>query len=116
AATRCEGSRILDLEERLSGELPGHLTLWKRELDLFSRPDADDLIARYNQDRPTFVVYGVATDYCVKAAVEGLLARDCRVTIVADAVRAIDPGVEADLLSDFARRGAVLTLTAVVCG
>jgi nicotinamidase/pyrazinamidase len=116
AATACDASRVVTLDERFTSDPPGHLTLWKRELDFFSRPDANELIARYNRDRPTFVVYGVATDYCVKAAVEGLLARSCRVAIVADAVRAIDPVVEADLLSDFARRGAVLTLTEVVCG
>ena len=49
------------------------------------------------EGNPTFVVYGVATDYCVRAAVEGLLARGYRVAVVADAVRAIDPDAEADL-------------------
>ena len=76
------------------GDLPAHLTLNKKEFDVFSRPDADDLVARYNEREPTFVVYGVATDYCVRAAVDGLLARRCRVAVVADAVRAIDPRKE----------------------
>ena len=89
--------------ERLSGELPLNLTLQKRELDVFSRPDADELIERYNNDQPTFVVYGVATDYCVLAAVDGLLQRHCRVAIVADAVRAIDATAEAHILTEFAR-------------
>ena len=111
----CPDSVVLDVDERLTGELPLHLTLLKRELDVFSRPDADELIARYNQNQPTFVVYGVATDYCVRAAVEGLLQRHCRVAIVADAVRAIDASAEADILTEFARRGALLTLTEVVC-
>ena len=115
AETFCPDSVVLDAGERLSGELPLHLTLQKRDLDVFSRPDADELIARYNQDQPTFVVYGVATDYCVRAAVEGLLQRHCRVAIVVDAVRAIDAAAEADILTDFARRGALLTVTEVVC-
>jgi nicotinamidase/pyrazinamidase len=115
AATAPPQSVILAPEQRLRGELPRHLTLLKREFDVFGRPDADDLIARYNRRGPTFVVYGVATDYCVRAAVEGLLARHCRVAIVADAVRAIDPEVESQLLSDWARRGVLLTRTAVVC-
>jgi nicotinamidase/pyrazinamidase len=115
AATTCPDSVVLDGEERLAGELPRHLTLLKRELDVFSRLDADDLVARYNRDHPTFVVYGVATDYCVRAAVDGLLDRKIRVAIVADAVRAIDPAVEAELLSDWARRGVLLTVTDVVC-
>ena len=114
-ATASPGSVVLEPEQRLRGELPPHLTLLKRQFDVFSRPDADDLIARYNRQGPTFVVYGVATDYCVRAAVEGLLTRRCQVAIVADAVRAIDPEVETQLLSDWARRGVLLTRTAVVC-
>jgi nicotinamidase-related amidase len=62
------------------------------------------------------VVYGVATDYCVAAAVRGLTERGCRVAVVVDAVRAIDLDGEAGVLGDFVRRGAGLTLTEVVCG
>jgi nicotinamidase/pyrazinamidase len=113
--TAVEGTVVLPPEKRLSGEPPLHLTLPKRELDVFSRPDADELIARYNQAQPTFVVYGVATEYCVKAAADGFLKRGCRVVIVVDAVRAIDPALEPDLLTDFARRGALLTVTEIVC-
>ena len=91
AATDWPGSVVLDIDRRLDGGvIPPHLTLWKREFDVFSRPDGDDLIAVYNRERPTFVVYGVATDYCVRAVVEGLLDRACRVAIVVDAIRAID--------------------------
>jgi nicotinamidase/pyrazinamidase len=115
AETFCPDSVVMDADARLSGELPLHLTLQKRDLDVFNRPDADDLIARYNQNHPTFVVYGVATDYCVRAAVEGLLRRHCRVAIVVDAVRAIDAAAEAHILTDFARRGTLLTVTEVVC-
>jgi nicotinamidase/pyrazinamidase len=107
---------ILNLEDRFSGPLPRHLTVYKNELDLFSRADADDLVAAYGGAGPTFVVYGVATDYCVKAAVKGLLERHCRVAIVVDAIRAIDPAAEPPLLTDFANRGVLLTRTDVVCG
>jgi nicotinamidase/pyrazinamidase len=115
-ATFRPDSVVLAPEERLEGDLPAHLTLEKRELDVFSRIDAADLVARYNRGRPTFVVYGVATDYCVRFNVEGLLRCQCRVAVVADAVRAIDPASEAGILTDFARRGVLLTLTEVVCG
>jgi nicotinamidase/pyrazinamidase len=108
-------SVVLEPTERLTGELPVHLTLNKQEFDVFSRPDADELVARYNECSPIFVVYGVATDYCVRAAVEGLLARRCRVAIVADAVRAIDPKMEAELMTDWSRRGILLTRTDLIC-
>jgi len=114
-ATSCPHSVVLSVAERLVGDLPRHLTLQKRELDVFTRPDADDVVARYNRDRSTFVVYGVATDYCVLVNVEGLLNRQCRVAIVIDAIRAIDSSSEAGILTDFARRGALLTVTEVVC-
>jgi nicotinamidase/pyrazinamidase len=109
--TEFPDSVILDVNERLAGGIPRHLTLLKRELDVFSRLDADEMIARYDQTRPTFVVYGVATDYCVGKAVDGLLGRRCRVAVVADAVRAIDATAEASTLTTFAQRGATLTIT-----
>ena len=40
---------VLPVGSRLKGELPAHLTLEKCEYDVFSRADADDLIARYNE-------------------------------------------------------------------
>ncbi len=115
AATAVVPSVVLAIGERLTGEIPPHLTLQKREIDIFSRPDASDLFARYNQARPTFVVYGVATDYCVSAAVVGLLNSGCQVAIVADAIRAIDVENEPAVLSEMVTRGAFLTITNVVC-
>jgi nicotinamidase/pyrazinamidase len=95
--------------------IPPHLTIHKRQYDVFSNPDADRVFEAYAQGDPTFVVYGVASDYCVKCAVEGLLDRRRKVALVSDAIRAVDPSVEADLLTRFARRGALLTVTDVVC-
>src|SRR5262249_8398798 len=110
AATFRADSHVLGCEQALEVDLPLHLTLEKRELDVFSHPDAEAILARYQATHPVFVVYGVATDYCVKAAVEGLLSRACRVVLVVDAIRAIDSDAEANLLTSFARRGVLLTL------
>jgi nicotinamidase/pyrazinamidase len=117
-ATAARDSVVLEVEDRLCGPLPPHLTLHKRQIDVFTRPDADELVGRYNDSlaQPLFVVYGVCSDYCVREVVDGLLKRGCRVAIVVDAIRAIDPAAEAGVLTDFARRGAVLTVTEVVCG
>ncbi len=113
--TECAESTVLGVDDRLPSDLPRHLTLNKREFDVFSRPDAGGLVERLGASRPTFVVYGVATDYCVRAAVEGLLARAQRVAVVVDAIRAIDPEAESRLLSAWADRGVLLVMTDAVC-
>lgn len=115
-ATSRPDSMVLSPDTPLLSESPLHLTIQKRLYDIFSHPDADHIVSRYNEDNPTFVVYGVATDYCVKAAVLGLLDRGCRVAVVVDAIRAIDAEREPEVLTEFADRGALLTLTGNVCG
>ncbi len=116
-STRCGDTHILALDDKFTPPatpLP-HLTLHKQKYDFFSHPEADRVITHYAQTNPTFVVYGVATDYCVRAAVEGLLARSLKVAIVTDAIRPVVPEAEPPLLTSWARQGALLTTTDVVC-
>lgn len=115
AETAWPGSVVLEPGDPIpAGPVP-HLTLPKTEYDVFSRPDLPALLAAYGRDRPRFVVYGVATDYCVRCAVMGLLEHGHEVAVVADAVRAVDPAAEPDQLTRFIAAGATLTLTNVVC-
>jgi nicotinamidase/pyrazinamidase len=114
-ATAWPGGHVLGPDEMFSGGIPPHLTVGKRVFDAFSHPEADRLVALYNRAQPTFVVYGVATDYCVKAAALGLMERGCKVAVVVDAIRAIGRDAEAEVLAEFTRRGSLLTLTEVVC-
>jgi nicotinamidase/pyrazinamidase len=117
---RVAETAVLDSLILEDGELPPdplvpHLTIHKTQYDVFTNPDADIAIDIYSEENPTFVVYGVATDYCVKCAVQGLLDRGKKVALVVDAIRAVDPSSEADLLTKFAQDGALLTVTDVVC-
>jgi nicotinamidase/pyrazinamidase len=115
-ATAWPGSWIVPVEQPPAFEgIPPHVTLEKNRYDLFSHPYADTLFARYAEHDPTFVVYGVATDYCVKAAVLGLRERGYRTDVVVDAIRPVRVEDEPQLLTEFVRHGAVLTLTAVIC-
>ncbi len=111
-------SRVLGPDERLDpGEpLPRHLTIEKRHYDLFTHGEAERIVSWHREGRdPLFVVYGVATDYCVKAAVEGLLDRGARVVVVVDAVRAVDAEAEPAILTEFVERGAGLVVAERVC-
>ncbi len=116
AETAWPGSLVLEPGGPLPEAPVPHLTVPKREYDVFSHPDLVRVLDVYGRDRPTFVVYGVATDYCVACAVGGLLAHGHRVAVVVDAVRAVEIEAEAEHLTGFADRGALLTVTDVVCG
>jgi nicotinamidase/pyrazinamidase len=115
AETEWQGAVVVRPGQSFAGPRPEHLTLEKQWYDLFRHPHADAILRLYTIDRPTFVVYGVATDYCVKAAVHGLLERGQTVAVVVDAIRAVDASGEADILGEFVDRGASLVLTEVVC-
>jgi len=55
--------------------------------DVWTNPSAVGLVESLNVAE--YVVFGVATDYCVRDAVLGLLARGRRVAVVGDAIRAV---------------------------
>jgi nicotinamidase/pyrazinamidase len=106
---------VFNADDELPASALPYLTIHKKAYDVFSVPEMDLILEIYSEVNPRFVVYGVATDYCVKCAVEGLLSRGKKVAIVVDAIRAVDPSSEADLLTKFAKAGALLTVTDVVC-
>jgi nicotinamidase-related amidase len=73
------------------------VTLEKNTLDVFDNPNTDTLLARLNpaassafESSLQFVVFGVATEYCVRLTANGLLRRGYLVSVVTDAIRAID--------------------------
>jgi nicotinamidase/pyrazinamidase len=76
----------------------------KHTFDVFSNPRFAE---RIKEIGPRIaVVYGLATDYCVKAAVEGLLELVPRVLVVEDAIRAVDEGDGHAALEELKSRGA----------
>src|SRR5256712_13075044 len=64
-------------------------------------------------DPDDIVLYGVATDVCDKAAVEGLLEHrpHTRVFVVTDAVKGIDKDVSEQLLKEWGEEGVRLVQT-----
>ena len=90
--------------------LPDHVPqviVEKQTLDVFSNPNLLRLLDRYPNEE--CAVFGVATDYCVRYAIEGLLNAGRRVTILTDAICGIDPAASQQVLSRAVARGAKLT-------
>jgi nicotinamidase/pyrazinamidase len=86
--------------------------LEKTEFDVFSNPNADEMVNDLTAER--FVVYGVATDYCVKAWVEGLLKRGKKVVLLSDTIRAVDPWKGEEIVRGLCKNGATLMKAADV--
>ena len=76
----------------------------KRTLDVFSNPSAASLVKSLAARR--YVVFGVATDYCVKITALGLRRMGCRVSVVTDAIQAIDPAAAKAALQEMQDAGA----------
>jgi nicotinamidase/pyrazinamidase len=91
------------------------VTLQKNTLDVFDNPNTDALLKRitaagspaFDPD-PEFVVFGVATEYCVQRTADGLLRRGHRVAVVTDGVRSIDPDKGRQALANLHSSGARL--------
>jgi nicotinamidase/pyrazinamidase len=88
--------------------------LEKDDLDMFTNPQADDLVKRLAAAQ--YVVYGVATEYCVKCAVKGLLDRGRAVTLLEDAIREIKAEDGQAVLRELQAGGARLARTEEVLG
>ncbi len=104
------------VENDISAKLPEDLSkyqqiiLEKQTLDIFESHHANDLVERLG-NAAEFVVFGVATEYCVSCAVKGLLKRKRRVAVVRDAIEALTPEAGDKTLAEFQRLGATLVTT-----
>lgn len=83
---------VLDPEPRMPNpaELLGRydqIIFHKTTLDVFGNPNFARIIEEVEVG--CYIVFGVATDYCVRAAAMGLLQRGRAVTLVADAIAAV---------------------------
>jgi len=85
---------------------PGQLIIEKQVLDVFSNPVFPAMLDRFQADR--YVVYGVATDYCVRCALTGLLATGKPVILVTDAIAAVKPEEGPRAIAEFTARGGTL--------
>ena len=90
------------------------ILLEKQAYDVFTNPSAPGIFEAADGDE--YIVYGVATDYCVKAAAVGLLERGYKVTVVQDAIAAVAPETGKETIALMEEMGAAFTTTHEVVG
>ena len=90
---------------------PGDILFHKRFFDVFTNPCVTPVVEALRVTEVT--LYGVALDVCNRYAVEGLLQHhpSVAVTVVTDAVRAIDEARRDELLADWQARGVSMIST-----
>jgi len=97
-------------------ELPKNLLsyqqiiLEKQTLDVFDNPHASTIVDRLGRD-VEYVVFGVATEYCVRLAAKGLLERHRKVSLVKDAIETLKAEDGRRALEDLKSLGARLITT-----
>lgn len=92
--------------------------LMKEVYSLFANPFAEQVLDWASQKlggTDVVVVYGIATDYCVKAAVLGLLERGWKVIVAEDAIAGVNEKDSKVALEYMQKRGAMLMTTKEIC-
>ena len=111
ASTCNDNITIENREQEITESIMDHdqIIVESQTFDIFESTNTDKIVKKL--DVQNFVVFGVATDYCVKAAVLGLLKRGYNVSLVADATTAITIKGEEQSLNEMKDAGAVYTTT-----
>lgn len=102
--------------EIVSGEAEA-LYFEKEVYSLFANPNADAVLAeisRAKKEPLEVFVFGVATDYCVKAAALGLRERGIATTVLTDAIEGITPEGTALAMDEMQKAGVVLSTSAEI--
>ena len=76
---------------------------------MFTNPNITEFLKRAGIREA--IVYGVATDYCVKAAVLGMQKLGVQCYVVEDAIKGITPESSRAALEEMAAAGAKFTTT-----
>ncbi|MGA8151104.1 MAG: isochorismatase family protein [Terriglobales bacterium] len=84
--------------------------LEKQTLDVFENPNTARIVDRF-PSTTEFVIFGVVTEYCVRCAANGLLARGRRAAIVVDAIETLKKEVGQETTSELVAKGVRLVST-----
>jgi nicotinamidase/pyrazinamidase len=96
-------------QEKIIPTKPGEIYFEKQSYDVFTNPEFADFLRQ--ADIRQAVVYGVATDYCVKAAVLGMQQKGIQTYVVEDAIKGVFPEGTKVALEEMADAGAKFVTT-----
>jgi nicotinamidase/pyrazinamidase len=101
-----------DAAFRLPADLLNYpqVVLEKQTLDVFDNPHASTLVERLGSE-PEYLVFGVVTEFCVRCAAKGLIARGRKVSIVRDAIESLNSEQGSRTLEELEGLGAGLITT-----
>jgi nicotinamidase/pyrazinamidase len=111
-ASTCKDNIIIEnVEQDITESMLDHeqIIVEGQTFDIFESINTDEIVKKL--DAHNYLVFGVATDYCVKAAVLGFLGRDYNVSLVTDAAKAITKEGEEKALREMKDAGTVFTTT-----
>jgi nicotinamidase/pyrazinamidase len=91
----------------------GQIIVEKRVYDFTTNVNIEAILASLAQ--PRFVVFGVATEYCVRSSVLALRKRNLPVAVVRDAIKAIREEEGRKAIEEMVAAGAQLVTTAEIC-
>jgi nicotinamidase/pyrazinamidase len=97
-----------------SKERVGQLIVEKSVYDVSTNVNFDTILASLGQ--PRFVVFGVATEYCVLSDVLALRKRNLPVALVLDAIKPITEEGGRKAIEEMVAAGVQLVTTAEICG
>ncbi len=100
---------ILSSTSRSTAAPSPQIIIEKQYYDCFTNPNLAAFLTCLRADH--FVVYGVVSEICVRAAIFGLLQTVGRVELVTDAIRHLDLEAHQAMLKQFELEGGVLTTT-----
>jgi nicotinamidase-related amidase len=97
-------------------ELPANLQfhqqilIEKQTLDVFESNHTSKIVSQLPSSAEIFV-FGVVTEFCVRCAAKGLLARGRQVSVIEDAIETLDPEVGKKTIDELVASGAQLIST-----
>ncbi len=111
-ASVCNDNIIIENRaQKITESIMNHeqIIVESQTFDIFESINTDKIVKKL--DAKIFVVFGVATDYCVKAAALGLLKRGYNVSLITDATKSITKEGNGKALNEMKIAGAVFITT-----